>query len=57
MTRQASKLDESKPYGVVYGGGPILYEQNGKYYLTNGIQVNGLDDRRPARQRKRKSKI
>ena len=35
-----SKLDRSKPYGEVFGGvGEVKYEQNGKSYNAQGIEV------------------
>lgn len=37
------KLDKTKPYGTVHGGGFVHYEQDGKLFdiAENEIDING----------------
>lgn len=35
----AKKLDESKPYGVIFGEGLARFEQDGCYFGVDGIEI------------------
>ncbi len=39
MTRRRSLLDHSRSFGVVYGGGPVRYEQDGKQFDHQGLEI------------------
>ena len=53
MSNAKTKLDRSRSFGIVYGGGPIRYEQDHKQFDHQGRQIspeaqrddlsNGLD--------------
>ncbi len=39
MTQRRSLLDHSRSFGVVYGGGPARYEQDGKQFDHQGLEI------------------
>ena len=39
-TPRAPSLERSRPYGVVYGGGPIRYEQDHRHFDHQGREVD-----------------
>lgn len=39
-------LDETRPYGIVYGLGGVDYEQDGRYFTKAGVEVK-VDDVSP----------
>ena len=39
MTRQQPELDRSRSYGVVYGTAPYRYEQDGKKFDHQGLEI------------------
>ena len=43
MTRRRARLDHSRSFGVVYGGGPARYEQDDKRFDHQGLEI--LPDR------------
>ncbi len=39
MTRRRARLDHSRSFGVVYGGGPARYEQDDKRFDHQGLEI------------------
>ncbi len=39
MTQHRARLDHSRSFGVVYGGGACRYEQDGKPFDHRGIEI------------------
>ncbi len=39
MTQRRSLLDRNRPFGVVYGAGPLRYEQDHKQFDHRGIEI------------------
>ncbi len=40
MTQRRARLDHSRSFGVVYGGGVCRYEQDGKQFDHRGMEIN-----------------
>ncbi len=43
MTQRRISLDHNRPHGLIYGGGPARYEQDGKQFDHQGLEI--LPDR------------
>ena len=39
MTQHRARLDESRSFGIVYGGGACRYQQDGKPFDLRGIEI------------------
>ena len=39
MTQRRILLDHNRPHGLIYGGGPARYEQDGKQFDHQGLEI------------------
>ncbi len=39
MTQRRISLDHNRPHGLIYGGGPARYEQDGKQFDHQGLEI------------------
>ncbi len=39
MSRRRATLDRNRPYGIVYGAGPVRFEQDHKKFDHNGFEI------------------
>ena len=39
MRRRRATLDRNRPYGIVYGAGPVRFEQDHKKFDHNGFEI------------------
>ncbi len=39
MTQRRISLDHNRPHGIIYGGGPARYEQDGKQFDHQGLEI------------------
>ena len=39
MTQRRALLDHNRPHGLIYGGGPARYEQDGKQFDHQGLEI------------------